>query len=202
MSKKNFLPRSTADLRSAWSFTENKDDFCIKTLWYSVVLFIVFCLSMTLLFTGCKMDDDELIDDHKLNSALIGTWADSTGGDGYTITADHLSYNSGYSNDYAGTIKYISNFSATAGVIIIEYDTDSKPLYFDWTQTPPTPLPLRGDFIGIYYHSLRPGISVRMGGAYEGGGAEKASLDAAIKAFTMGNEGTYMTFYGTYSKQP
>jgi hypothetical protein len=40
-----------------------------------------------------------------------------------------------------------------------------------------------------------------MGVAYAAGGAEKDTLDAAKMAFTMGNEGTHMSFYGTYSKQ-
>jgi hypothetical protein len=40
-----------------------------------------------------------------------------------------------------------------------------------------------------------------MGGAYAEGGAEKDTLDAAKAAFTVGNEGTYMTYYGTYLKQ-
>jgi hypothetical protein len=171
-------------------------------------LLAVFCLSTALLFTGCSSDDDDddFIDDHKLNQNLIGKWMDAGAGDSYTITTAELSYNSGFGGDYAGTIKYVSNFTSTAGVIIIEYDADHKPKYYagydpDTYEPIGDPLPLKGNFIGIYYKDFKPGVSVQMGVAYTDGGAEKATLDAAKAVFIVGNEGTYMTYYGTYLKQ-
>jgi hypothetical protein len=164
--------------------------------------FVAFCLVVPLLFSGCQPDEDNVNDDHKLNSQLIETWTDSQYGDSYTISETHLSYgSSGYIN-YAGTIKYVSNFAKDAGVIIIEYDDDHKASYSeydeDWNFV--GTLPLKGNFIGIYYKELKPGVSVKIGGAFIAGGAEEETLDAAKKAFTLGNEGNYMTMYGTYSK--
>ena len=168
-------------------------------------LTIALFLSAGLLFNSCK-DEDNFVDDNQLNANLIGTWTSNNGDwgiDGYKITADHLTYGNGatvanISN--AGTIKYVSNFSSTAGVIIIQYDSNHKASYSDYSKTPPTPLPLKGDFIGVYYKNLKPGVSVQMGGAYIDGGAEEATLDAAKAAFTKGREGTYMAMYGTYLK--
>jgi hypothetical protein len=88
----------------------------------------------------------------------------------------------------------------------MEYDADKKPTYYigydPETYLPiGDPLPLKGNFIGIYYKDLKPGVSVQMGTAYVDGGAETTTLDAAKARFTMGNEGTYITWYGTYLKQ-
>jgi hypothetical protein len=166
-------------------------------------LFVMFCLS-TALFTGCGPSD--YFDDHKLKQDLIGTW-ESEYYDGYTIKATHLSYGYGADSiEYAGIIKYVSNFSNTAGVIIIEYDTDHKPTYYagyDPVTYEPIgdPLPLKGNFIGIYFDDFKPGVSVQMGGAYVAGGAEKATLVEAIATFTQWNEGTYMGYYGTYARK-
>jgi len=161
---------------------------------------VLFCLSMALLFTGCKPDDD-FIDDHKLNSKLIETWMSTY--DSYDITSTKLTYDDGFGGGYAGTIKYVSNFTETAGVIIIEYDAAHRPTYYDSFENYGDPahiVELKGNFIGIYYKALKPGVSVSMGVAYGDGGAEEATLDAAKKAFTMGNEGKYITTgYGDYS---
>jgi hypothetical protein len=168
-----------------------------------LALAAVFCLSAALLFSGCQPEDDSFVDDHRLNSQLIGTWTNSQFGDSYTITSTYLSY--GYGNDfisYAGAVRYVSNFSEDAGVIIIEYDDDHKATYpeYDDEWNVIGTLPLKGNFIGIYYKELKSGVSVKMGGAYADGGAEEATLDAAKKAFTLGNEGNYMSMYGTYLK--
>ena len=141
-------------------------------------LTIALFLSAGLLFTSCKTDEDNFVDDHQLNANLIGTWT-SGWGDGYKITADHLTYYSSVTTSSisnAGTIRYIVNFSNSAGVIIIQYDSDHKASYLDYTKTPPAPLPLKGDYIGVYYKDLKPGVSVQMGGAYIDGGAEEATL--------------------------
>jgi hypothetical protein len=172
--------------------------------------FVAFCLVVPLLFSGCQPDEDNFVDDHKLNSQLIGTWL-STFDDGYadgyaieeTETGHKLTYY-GYTDmiSYAGVIKYVSNFAKDAGVIIIEYDDDHKASYFEYDDewNAIGTLPLKGNFIGIYYKELKPGVSVKIGGSYIEGGAEEETLDAAKKAFTLGNTGKYMTTYGTYSK--
>jgi hypothetical protein len=175
-------------------------------------LALMFCLSTALLFTGCDTDgggsggnnnSGGFVDDHKLNSSLIGTWS-SVYGDNYVIVANKITYDDGYGDGFAGTIQYISNFTSSAGVIIIKYDADKKPTYYDSFDNYGDPdhiVPPKGDFIGIYYKDLKPGASVSMGGAYIYGGAEEATLDAAKKAFTAGNTGKYMSHYGTYTKK-
>jgi hypothetical protein len=176
-------------------------------------LIAVFSLSVAL-FIGCSMggNNDPGPDpspspgpDNDLDSRLIGTW-ESEYYDSYTITDGYLSYGYGADSiEYAGIIKYVST-SGTAGVIIIEYDAEHKPTYYagyDPVTYEPIgeSLPLKGNFLGIYYKGLKSGDSVQMGGAYIDGGAEKATLNAAIDAFTIGNEGTYISYYGTYSWQ-
>jgi len=164
---------------------------------------VLFCLSTALLFTGCKTDDDgDPV--ARLDANLAGTWA-SVYDDAYTITDNHLTY--GYGADsisYAGAIKWASKFTSDAGVIIIEYDEDHKQAYYDSFENYGDPdhlVVLKGNFIGIYYKDLKPGVSVSIGGAYSDGGAEEATLDAAKEVFTMGNEGKYMGSYGTYTKK-
>jgi len=169
-------------------------------------LFVVSCLFTVLLFTGCKHepDDDIYIDDHIINEDLFGTWTDSQAFDGYTITETTLTYTDWQGTAaYVGTIRYVANFNSakTAGVIIIEYEEGKEASYpiYDGNWNPTGNFhQLKGNFIGIYYKNLKPGVSVQMAGAYVDGGAEEPDLWAAIKAFTVGNEGTYIAYYGTY----
>jgi hypothetical protein len=169
----------------------------------------LLCLTVCL-FLACPTEssgsrgkgNNNSVDDNKLNENLIETWL-SEYFDGYTITASKLSYDDGFGGggSYAGTIRYVSNFTSTAGVIIIEYDAGRKPVYYDSYENYGDPahiVPLKGNFIGIYYKNLNPGVSVQIGGAYIDGGAEKATLDAAKTEFTLGKEGTYISYYGTY----
>lgn len=162
--------------------------------------FLGVCLMMGALgFVGCdllgKTDETDLGDSI---SALVGTWA-SEYGDSYTITATSVSYDAGYGEDfnYAGTIRYVDNFTNTAGVIIIEY-TKAPKYYTDTTYTTTADAP--GNFIGIYYKDLQSS-SVSMGQAYKDGGAETQTLEAAKTTFTAGATGDYMEHYGAYSKQ-
>ena len=160
--------------------------------------FVLIILSALLVFSGCddKPPPPPPPPGFELKSALIGTWS-STGGDSYTITATKLSYDAGgYGGDYAGTIRDGSNFTDTAGVIIIEYDLGHECVYYNSGTVGP------GTFLGIYYKELTPGVSVEMGQAMDSGytGAEEKTLADAKVMFTAGNEGTYMSFYGTYTK--
>ena len=150
-------------------------------------LCLVF-IAAALLFTGCKMDDG-FVDDGKLNSNLIGTWLDiqEWGIDGYTITSNRLTYISEWF-PVAGTVRHVKNFSNSSGVIIIEYD----PEYHNPA----------GNFIGIYFQNIHQGVSVQMGTAWTEEGAEEPTLAAAIAVFTVGNESTYISYYGTYFWTP
>ena len=138
---------------------------------------------------------------------LAGRWEDnqSWSVDGFIVEANRITYffESPFFEmpTYAGTIRHVSIFSDSAGVIIIEYDPDRKPSYYDGLGNFGNPdylLPLRGSFIGIYFRNLVPGVSVQMSKAFVDGGAEKPTLAEAIAAFTVGNEGTYIGFYGSY----
>jgi hypothetical protein len=158
-------------------------------------LFVVFCLSAAL-FTGCKSGSDPYYDNHKLKTALIGTWEDEGewGTDGYVIKAKELSYFDSFGYDYKGTIEYVSNFSDYAGVIIIKYTEVGSELANN----------LIGKYIGVYYKDLKSNDSVGMGTAMNSdytNPAKNTMYDAAI-TFTVENEGTYMTYYGTYPKKP
>jgi len=170
-----------------------------KCVRYLCVLF----LFASFLVVGCKEDQGDDFT-FELDSRLIGTWTSSYG-DGYAITSTHLTYYSyGDTISYAGTIKYAVS-SGSAGVIIFEYDANHKPTYYsdfdpDTYEPIGDPLPLKGNFIGVYYKDLTPGTSVQMGTAYAEGGPEEPTLDAAVKAFTLDKEGDYMSYYGTYTK--
>lgn len=160
---------------------------------------VLFCLF--LLFTGCSTGGDNELN-HAFNEALIGTWG-AGNSEAYDITKEHITYNGyGGSIAYAGTIEYVTNFSDDSGVLIIKYDADHKATYYEdgHFNDPNYILPPKGDYLGIYFKTLKPGVSVAMGGAFIAGGAEEATLGAAITAFTIGNEGKYMTYYGTYEK--
>jgi len=169
-----------------------------------LVMMIMFCLLTGFLLSSCKEGGGGSagsIDNHKLNSDLIGTWT-SNYGDSYTITSNKITYYAGYDSDFVGTIQYVSNFTDSAGVIIVKYDDGKKPSYWEYDKdwNPIKELPLKGDFIGIYYNDLKSGVSVSIANAYIYGGAEEATLDNAKKAFTAGNEGKYIMSYGEYSK--
>ena len=168
-----------------------------KCVRYLCVLF----LFASFLVVGCKEDQGDDFT-FELDKNLIGTWT-STYDDNYVITDTYLAYDDGYGGDYAGTIRYAVAFSSTAGVIIFEYDADKKPTYYDSFDNYGDPdhiVPLKGNFIGVYYEELKPGESVKMGTAYVDGGAEEPTLDAAVKAFTVDKEGDYMSMYGAYTK--
>ena len=111
------------------------------------------------------------------HSQLIGTWASLW--DSYTIGIKQITYAS------ANTIAEVVTFSPTAGVIIYENE---------------------GIFFGTYYKELIPGVSIKMGDAWEETGSgeygyEQVSaetLSEAESVFTEANEPDYMSYYGTY----
>jgi len=146
-------------------------------------------------------------------AGLVGTWS-SGGGDEYSIKGTKLSYN-GEDGSFSGTIRYISQFTDTSGVIIIQYDKGHEQVYYTGYETTPPyapigdPLPSsNGSFYGIYYDSLEPGVSVEMANAFWLGGAEQGSIKAAKTAYTedMGvasaDGDTYIFSYGTYEWYP
>ncbi|MCL2271098.1 MAG: hypothetical protein FWC24_07145 [Treponema sp.] len=169
------------------------------------LIFVSF-LSLALLFTGCDTEaDDASADDHKLNQNLIGTWT-SEFSDSYIITENEISYDMGFGfGGYAGTIEYVSNFSNTAGVIIIKYKAGQEqtyPIYDEnWNITGYHERP--GDYVGIYYEDFKPGVSVQVGTSInitDYTGAETQTLNEAKSRFTKGKKGNYIGTMGIYSK--
>jgi len=169
-------------------------------------------LVMVAVLGGCSLNDNDFVDDNKLNSGLVGTWRDYWGSglddfDGYIITETHLTYGFGDFIAYKGTIRYVSNFSASTGVIIIEYDEGYEATYVeydeDWNYVDTHDC--IGNFVGIYFKNLKSGSSVEMSQAINIAnnlGAEKLTLEAAKAAFTSGNSGNYVSFWGgPYLKQ-
>jgi hypothetical protein len=179
----------------------------------NVFAFVALSFLFTaLLFTGCQDGGGGTLpkNDNKLDSNLIGTWTDPQFSDGYTITATHLTYADWQGEiSYAGSIRYATSFSNTAGVIIIEYDADHKAKYYtdfddDWNPIG-DPLPLEGDFLGIYYQNLKSGESVQISGAIDPItylGVEAATLNAAISKFTVDAANDYVSMWGgPYEKE-
>jgi hypothetical protein len=165
------------------------------------VLVLVLGLVMgALSLAGCDTDGG-YVDDHTLNTGLIGTW-DSGLGDGYTITATTLNYNGGGFGDFTSTIRYIYNFSETAGVIIVEYITADA----DWDGSPdPTYV---GKFQGVYFSSLTAN-TVKLGSAYTVADytqpVEVDTLAEAKQKFKPANISLYggeLSGAGTQTKQP
>jgi hypothetical protein len=91
-----------------------------------------------LLLAGCPMEDDDFVDDHKLNQGLVGTWIFSGDWpDPYTITAgtpptiSHPSGFGGYTDYTNASIEYVYNFSETAGCLIIKREENKyTAVYF------------------------------------------------------------------------
>ena len=180
-------------LRSLFSPPDLVRRLCARSVFALIFISVI-------LFTGCQTEAEE-DSRFELDSRLIGTWIDSQWGDGYTITSTRIyRLNSVDSIDTAGRIVHAVTFSNTAGVIIYEYDEDKKPTYweFDDNWNPIRELPLKGNFIGVYYKDLQPRVVLHAGNAWVSGGAEEPTLEAAIRAFTLDNEPKYMSLYGPY----
>ena len=182
--------------------------FFAKSLtWRQGVRFITAIFVVVMMLFGCKIDPGDDFG-YELNGDLTGTWEDKSWGGGtvydfFTITATTLVYDNGFGGGYAGTIRFVTNFTENAGVIIIEYHEDRKPVYFDKDFNPT--IPPKGNFAGIYYENLMPGVSVLLAKAIDltdYTGAEKTTLDEAKVAFTSGRKLDYVEFMGTYLKKP
>ena len=174
----------------------------------ALALFIMFCLSLSLLFSGCVIDpnDEEIINNEvnddegdddviSLDSRLIGTFKESFYGDYFTITSTHLTYTTPDYIDpdnhivWGGEIVHAANFSANAGIIIILYDADKKQQWTNWIDMSDM-TPAGKDYYGIYFEDLsQAGVKLSQTNdqANNYGPSETASLQEAIDRFTMDN---------------
>jgi hypothetical protein len=120
----------------------------------TLLLFLPFFLGV-LFFPRCELYGKVGGDDANIEGALPyllqGEWryiptSSGAPADSYVITGTALTYSyggGGADTDYAGDIRFVSNYSADSGLIIIEYTV--KPSYSGYNGN---------SFFAIYYRGL------------------------------------------------
>jgi len=147
-------------------------------------LAVVFCLSTTLLFTGCKTESDTV----DTGFIPLGEWTSLY--DAYNITNTGVEYDDGYGN-FNGAIEKAIDFSANAGALIIKITASSG----DFTV---------GKYTGIYY-SEYASDSIKLANVWLEGSdgnwhpLEADSLSAAVSLFKMDNVGDHVSSWGVYT---
>jgi len=151
-------------------------------------LFIMFSLSMALLFTGCEFDNHE-------NTGFIpvGEWTDGYGS-GYNITGSTLEYYTA-DTDWEGTtypgvymkgnIKEAIDFSSDAGVLIVQITASNTTGQVN-------------KFIGVYYKDYTEShvfLANAIDASYDL--ILKDTLAEAKSTFTVDNVDTHVTYWGT-----
>jgi len=146
-------------------------------------LFVLFCLSGALLFTGCSngsTNDTGFIPE--------GVWVSEY--DSYTITKTTVDYDAGYGSILKGTIEKPVTFSANAGVLIIKVTEVSG--YFSNTI---------GRYTGVYYSEFKKS-SIKLANAIDPvtyDPIEADSLSAAEALFTVDKVGDHVKDWGIIS---
>jgi hypothetical protein len=122
--------------------------------------------------------------------SIIGEWV-SDYGETYKIVVNASEENFfQYITDYAplcytGTIRFVSNYSNSSGVIIIEYTEKGKPSYDNYNGNL---------FFAVYYQNLKS-ASVQLANTWDfknNCSPDTAGLSEAIEKFTKGNMGKYV----------
>ena len=114
----------------------------------------------------------------------------STPAERYVIEEDIIQYGFGGGKseyDYKGDIRFVSNYSANSGVIIIEYIDTQRPNYAGYNGN---------SFFGIYYRNLSKN-TVQLANAIrltDMSSPDTATLDEAIGKFTLSNRGTLVNW--------
>ena len=152
-------------------------------------------LLLLLFFAGCdlygKIGEDDTNIAGALPELLRGEWVytqpgSSTPAERYVIDANTVQYGYGggeSDTNYRGNIRFVSNYSASSGVIIIEYS--EMPSYQGYNGNL---------FSGIYYRNLKAG-TVQLANAIDlagFGSADTATLAEAIGKFTRRKMGKYV----------
>jgi hypothetical protein len=156
--------------------------------------FALTCLLATLLFVSCNTETGNE------NLSIAGSWAYSSeyGTEKYIITSSRLEY--GYNGDgFKGAIRDLTYFIPSAGVIIVEYDADNKPEYWDYSNHPAVTGPHQplGNFLGVYFINLSD-TSVKIANASDIAGVdeyyrcEAATLNEAKEKFTDDNVSNFI----------
>ena len=149
-----------------------------------------------LFFAGCELYGKIGGDDTNIQGALPdllrGEWiyiqpGMSTPAERYIIENDTFQY-AGYEDgdtNYKGEIRFVSNYSADSGVIIIEYT--EFPSYEGYNGN---------CFFGVYYRNLKRD-TVQIANTVEPDGVsapDTATLEEAIGKFTRLNMGNYVSW--------
>jgi hypothetical protein len=162
-----------------------------------IVLYITLVIAAVLFFSRCELygkpGSGDTLTEGALPAGLLGRWAFPLAephSELYTITAGSVEY--GYGDgaspmDYKGAIRFVSNFSAVSGVIIIEYEAGRKPSY---------ELHNGNDFFAVYYNDLHEDW-LRLANAINPDGwssPDAATLEDAKAKFTRGKMGNYVNW--------
>ena len=193
MSRSFRLTKSDASfLRKGVSMFSSNSNRRVFTQNASALLF-VFCLFLAPFLTGCETEAKD--DDFSVN----GTWVFSSeyGSEIYIIDTDNnrFEYEGGLA--FKGTIHEVTFFTSNSGVIIIEYDEDAKPEYYEIDWNPPYdvisgPHDPIGNFLGVYFINLKAD-TVKLANATDTTFAdlyyrcEAETLEAAKVKFTADN---------------
>ena len=151
---------------------------------FAVAVLISGFLTAALASCG-KLGYDDTNYPGELPEQLIGIW-DSDYSEVYDITAGNFNYDGGGFGDFAGTIEFVSNYSANSGVIIIKYT--SPPPTTEWYTYIPD-----YDYFGVYYRNLTA-ATVDLSNSYDPDGVtETATKEAAMAKFTKSGMAIYAT---------
>jgi hypothetical protein len=152
---------------------------------------------LTFLFiSGCELYGKIGTDDANIQGALPellrGEWVyiqpgSSVPAERYVIEDNTVQYGYGggeSDTNYKGTIRFVSNYNNTSGVIIIEY-----------TERPSYPLYNGNSFFGIYYRNLESDTaqlanSINLAAHYSA--PDTATLNEAIEKFTRLGMGSFV----------
>ena len=146
----------------------------------------VALVALSLLAFGCQQQPKEEI---IVSGNLFGKWVDNTKAT-YEITPTYFkNYGVNYSS-YEGDNITIVPLSETSGTIFMKYTVAMNP---DWTYT--NTAPDVGKWYAVSYKELTD-KSIQISGAYkkEGGKTATATLEEAIKEFTIANG-----YFGLYT---
>jgi hypothetical protein len=164
------------------------------------LLTLLFGLAAALLVLGCPNPSGGGGDPPAAKSSLIGVWASPTG-DGYEVTQNSVIYRGFDSAIYGkfsfqGTIKNEPDFTATEGVLIVQYAPTDKPN----PANIPGMQPPGGDFQAIYWRSLTANSVILANAANLTPGAtigpETTTLAEAKAKFTLADVGNYVGWSG------
>jgi len=154
-------------------------------------------LLLILLISSCELYGKIGTDDTNIEGALPvllrGEWVFTQAGSAvpaerYIIDESNIQYgnNDGTDNtSYKGDIRFVSNFSATSGVIIIEYT--EKPWYALYNDK---------QFFAIYYRDLKTD-RVQLANAInlsDDSAPDTETLEEAVKKFTRFSMGAFINW--------